>query len=83
MLILLIIFIVVLMLMLIIVIVFIRSLTSFLGGLPLGYPFLGSCHWEVGRHPFSCNKLPADDDADFNANDNEFVRLLLGGVCIK
>ena len=52
-----IIFIVVLMLMLIIVIVavFIRSLTSFLGGLPLGYPFLGSCHWEVDRHPFSCN----------------------------
>ena len=65
---------VLLMLMLIIVIVavFIRSLTSVLGGLPLGYPFLGSCHWEVGRHPFSCNNLPADDDGDFNDNDNEF-----------
>ena len=56
MLILLIIFIVVLMLIIVIVlVVFIRSLTSFLGGLPLGYPFLGSCHWEVDRHPFSCN----------------------------
>ena len=67
-----IIFIVVLMLMLIIVIVavFIRSLTSFLGGLPLPrFLSLG------GRPPsllMQLNNLCGDDDGDFNDNDNEF-----------
>ena len=73
-----IIFIVVLMLMLIIVIVavFIRSLTSFLGGLPLPrFLSLG------GRPPsllMQLNNLCGDDDdGDFNTNDNEFVRWCL------